>query len=521
MSNSNNASIKTNKRLKKENSIVVDKKDDLRKESGVSFLGFSVSRCNTKVGSKKEKDGADAASNEIWSEVDVEYHNHLETYSASMSYLIEYIYQAGRNATESCQTNYAEMYRMLCNMIYSAAKSSKKATDEVTLHFFKKQSREKVDIVFPVVDGDELSSIRRYHNAAEAAPRILAASMIQQIVNSWEHLLGSLICTRIDSAILKKNRNIQISFAELKSVKDVLEVKRIFVKKIVREFMRKNIDEQISELNTEYKIDLSSSLMKETLADFKETIERRHAIVHCNSIATSEYCDYIKALGKAAPAVGEELFSPQRYLLHAWDIFFAVGVVVSNMFRVLHARLLKSQEMEAWAFRELVVASHAALEHGRNESACIMLRYADGLSIKDDWSRLATKINLALAYKRMGQVKESLKVLDGHDWHYSDDEFKAAVAALHGKNKDALKRIIKICRKDPAFVRNAHEWVVFEDVRRDADFEKSMQQLASRRGKVMVKVPAPAVHFSKDSDEEARLNKLFEIATKFSLNQLV
>jgi hypothetical protein len=261
--------------------------------------------------------------------------------------------------------------------------------------------------------------------------------------------------------------------------------------------------------------------MKEILADFKETIERRHAIVHCNSIATSEYCDYIKALGKETPVVGEELFSSQRYLLHTWDVFFAVGVVVSSMFRVLHARILKSQEMESWAFRELVAASHKALEHNRNESACIMLQYADRLSIKDDWSRLAIKINLALAYKRMGCSKESLNVLDGHDWHYSDDEFKAAVAALRGKNKDALKRIIKICRKDPDFVRKAHEWVVFEDVRRDADFEKSMQQLASKRGKVMVKVPAPAVHFSKDSDEEARLNKLFEIATKFSLNQLV
>ena len=294
----------------------------------------------------------------------------------------------------------------------------------------------------------------------------------------------------------------------------------MFVDKIVREFLRKNIDEQLATLNKEYKIDVSSSLEKNLLIDLKETIVRRHAIVHCNSVATFEYCNRVKELGISPPDVGQELVSPTQYLLHAWDVFFAAGMIVANKFMVSHARQLKSKEMETQAFRDLVTTSHTALKHGRNEAACFMLRYANQLAIKDNWACLATKINLALAYKRMGQSKECLNVLDSYDWSFSGDEFKASEAALRGKTKAALKLICKICRKNHAFIKNAHDWVVFEDVRNDADFEKVMQQLVSKRGKKMVKVAAPAVHFSKETDAKDMLRKLFDVATKFSQNQL-
>lgn len=485
------------------------------------LLDFSLRR-TTRASRKSspEKSMVPASPKDSVQEISSNYFHHVESFSTSMCYLVEYIHQAGSKARESLNANFAEIYRTLIDMIFEAKGCKKKTSEEIVLHFSKRGSTETIDVVVPLVDHDDWRTILQYANAANAAPRILAESMIQQIVNTWEHLLGSLIATRIDSNALKNNRNIHASFSELCKLKDVCEIKKVFIDKVVREFLRKNIDDQLSTLNAEYKVDAISSFSKVLLSDLKETIARRHAVVHCNSIATPEYCERVKELGKEPPSVGEELISTTKYLLHAWDVFFAAGMIVSNLFYVSHARLLKSKDMESDANGLFVTESHTALSHNRNESARIMLQYANEKTIYGDWPRLATKINLALAYKRMNRMEDCLKVLGEYNWNFSDDPFKAAVAALRDNNKEAIKIICKICRNNRDFLKSAYDWVVFEGVRKDGAFIPAMEKLLSKEGKTMVRVPAPAVHLTKHTDEKAMLKKLYDAASKFSQTKL-
>lgn len=449
-----------------------------------------------------------------------EYRDSIAAFSSLMCYLLEYMKQIGNDSAKSIQTNLAEMYHVFINMIFEAKSNKKKNDAEAVLHFSTTNNPSPVDVILPIVDEDQLRSILQYREAAIAAPKILAESMIQQIVNAWENLLGSLLGTRIDANTLKNNANVQMTFSEIAKCKDIAEIKQRFTGKVLRKFLGGNIDKQLASLNSDYKIDLPSALGSEHLKDLKAIIELRHAIVHCNSIATSEYCEKIRKLGKQAPEVGAPLLLSGQELLHAWDVFFSAGMIVSLLFQVHHARQLKSSKMEDAAFSDFVTESHSALEHNRNEAARIMLQYANKLSIHFEWPRLATKINLALAYKRMGYIQECRLVLGECDWNACDDQFKAAVAALLDNNKEALKLLCKLCRKSDRYLRAAHSWVVFENVRRDKAFETEMHKILSKKGKQMVQVLAPAVHFSKEKDAQFMLAKLYEVALKFQNDQL-
>ena len=524
MNSSNDASVKSVAKPTEHDSPVGknESKDD--KQDVDIVFGFKVQHA---VRTPRKKSAKSAAKKDVAdSRPDIkrilseEYATHIETFSTTMCYLGDYINEADKKAYESLQTNYAGMYRSFVNMILATKHKKAIVADEVAFHFSKERTTEAFDVVVPVVDNDDLRSALQYFHAATAARRILAESMIQQIVNAWEHLLGSLIGTRIDSKILKDKNCVQVAFSELDNLKDVNEIKKVFGNKIIREFLWKSTDEQLKALKDDYNIDFSSLCEKSLLNDLKETILRRHSIVHCNSIATPEYCNSVKKLGKKPPNIGEELVSSKQYLMHAWDVFFAAGIIVANLFYVSHARVMKSKEMEDDANSVLVTKSHTALSHNRNEAACAILQYANKQTISDEWSKRAARINLALSYKRMGRIKECIQVLDEHNWDCFNDEFKAAEAALRGKNKEVLKLICKICQKNPSFIHNACEWVVFEDVRRDPEFEKAMQRLVSKQGKTMVKVAAPAVHFSKRTDAKAMLKKLFDIASKFKQGQL-
>lgn len=457
-----------------------------------------------------KKDVATARDDSLTS---YEYKSCVAEFSTSMCYLLEYMHQVGRNSSKSFDTNYAGIYRIFSDMISEARRSKKKTALEVILRFSANNGEAKTEVVIPVVDEDKLRSIIQYTNAAIAAPRILAETMIQEIVNTWEHLLASLIGIRIDSTILKTNTKSKISYEEIDKFKDVSEIRQLFVEKIIREFLRQDIDELISALNTEYKVDFASNFT--LLTDLKETIARRHAIVHCNSIATVEYCERLKRLGKETPQIGMSIVTSQRYLLHSWDVFFAAGMMVSHLFQVTHGRHLRSSKMETEADSLLVTESHTALEENRNEAALIMLQYANKRRMQDEWARLATKINLALTYKRKGCSQECQQVLSEHNWELCSDEFRASVAALQGDTQEALTLICKLCRKDKGFLKAAYRWVVFEDVRRDSAFLQEMQKLLSKSGKHLIQVLAPAVHFSKNLDKTAVLHQLYTDAMKY------
>ena len=119
------------------------------------------------------------------------YQERWGAFSTVMMYLIEYIQQVSTTIQKSVSTNLAEAYRVLKNRVVAAqGDSKKKHKGEFTLHFKGSGDAETFSAAFPIADADYVDSYCDYIRAALAAPRILAETSVQQIVNAWEHFLG-------------------------------------------------------------------------------------------------------------------------------------------------------------------------------------------------------------------------------------------------------------------------------------------------------------------------------------------
>jgi len=446
------------------------------------------------------------------------YQERWGTFSTVMIYLIEYVQQVSTTTRKSVSTNLAESYRVLKNMIVAAqGKSRKNHKGEFTLHFSGNVDAETFSATFPIVDDDDIDIYNDYIRAAVAAPRILAETSVQQIVNAWEHFLGRLFGIKYSLDPQSIASNISVTMADILRAGDFKGVKELFENKAVKEFLRNSTEDQLNVLKNELGVNFVDMFSGNILKELKEIVLRRHIIVHCDSIAMDDYCKEIKKLGLPLPKRGEVLLTDISYAVRAWDILYAAGVIIAYMACIKHARDLKSKNLERFANGRLVTTSFEALKHGRLDAVCLILEYANKIKIQSEWSMLAIKINLAIAYKKQGRTREMDAVLNGYNWDFAPKEFIAASLALKGENRKALKALFEWCGADLERIRCAHEWIVFEDLREDPEFERRMARLRVKGGKELVKVAAPSVNAQGDkSTRVKRLTELFETAVKYA-----
>jgi hypothetical protein len=446
------------------------------------------------------------------------YHGRWNSFQTVMMFLLEYIQHVGRTTRKSIATNFAGSYRTLQSMIEDSQERKKKRyRDAFTLKFRGKNEEEVFSASFPLVDRDKIDTYMDYMRAAIAAPRILAETSIQQIVNAWEYFMGKLLGLKYRLNPTLIDSKYSVTMADILMAKDFDGIKEFFENMIIKEFIKMTTDDKLNALKKELDINFIDVFDSIALKELKEIIIRRHAIVHCDSIAQDDYCKAIKKLGLTVPARGELLLTDVPYAVHAWDVMYAAGVVIAYMACLKNAHNLKSKDLERFANGRLVSSSFDALKHGRNHAACLILEYANTIRIETEWAMLAIKINLAIAYKRQAKVKEMRAVLDGYNWEYAPKEFLAAVLTLKGENKKALKVLLAWCGKKMDRIKNVHDWIVFDELRNEPEFKKRMSSIYVKKNKCLVKVSAPSVN--DNGDEETRkeqLSALFETAIKFS-----
>ena len=446
------------------------------------------------------------------------YRKRWGTFSTVMIYLLEYVQQVYETTRKSVLNNLSESYWVLRNMIIAANNDSKKKhIREFTLTFNGKRDKEEFRATFPIVDEDNIGVYNDYIRAAIAAPRILAETSVQQTVNAWEQLLGRLLGIQYCLEPQSVPPTIFANMEEILDAESFDGIRNLFENKAIKEFLRKSTEEQLKELNKELKVNFVDMFESKVLNELKEIVLRRHLIVHCDSIVVDDYCKEIKRLGLPEPQKGKSLLTDVDYAIRAWDVIFAAGIIIAHMACLKCARGLRSNELERFANRRIVSSSFDALKHGRNDAARLILEYANKLKIKTDWEMLAVKINLGIVYKRQKRNKDMNAVLNEHNWEYAPKEFKAAALALKGAPKKALSELFKWCGKDLERIRCAHEWIVFEDLRNDPEFEKRMTKLRVKGNRELIKMTAPSVNTKGgETTRIERLNALFETAVKYA-----
>ena len=172
-----------------------------------------------------------------------------------------------------------------------------------------------------------LTKVSDYHNAAL---RILHETVIQQIVNSYEKILGDVIRWQLnnDPSIGKKDQ--AISYKDILSFGSFDDVKKHVIDKEIEDFLkRKSTEEQLKYLDDTLGVDIASHFP--SLPEFKEFLLRRHAIVHAGGIATSEYVRRVKKIPNYnGELISEGEFLPlsHSYVTKGWNNAYSMGIIL-------------------------------------------------------------------------------------------------------------------------------------------------------------------------------------------------
>lgn len=350
-----------------------------------------------------------------------------------------------------------------------------------------------LDVTVPVHDEKVFRAIREHAKYHDAASRILHESALQQVVNSFEFLMASIVRQHIRENLKAVSAEHSITYRELLEYGSLEEAQRRVTEAQVLEFLRnKDAAEQLKHLKDSLKVDIRNHFTD--VDRFLELVLRRHAVVHADGIATAEYRRKAKKLMKSEelPAEGTRLALDSSYITGSWDCVYSMGIITCHLWARSRALDRKDKEAEEAADNHLNNAAFWALQNQRWAAAQAILGYASKLKLASEGGQRMVAVNLAQAFKWAGDQRACDEVLDKHDWGASSSVFQATVEAL--RNGPRLEELLgRAIRDGDINSEDVNTWPVFRQLREDSGFLGMMGRLFGTDGE------------TRDSSPQARL----------------
>ena len=353
---------------------------------------------------------------------------------------------------------------------------------------------------------DKLIKVRDYHNAAL---RILHETVIQQIVNSYEKILGDVIRWQLnnDPSIGKKDQ--AISYKDILSFGSFDDVKEHVIDKEIEDFLKgKSTEEQLKYLNDTLGVDIASHFPN--LPEFKEFLLRRHAIVHAGGIATIEYLRRVKKIANYNGELiseGKILPLSHSYVTRGWNNAYSMGIILLHLIAKNNARSHRSKEDEDSADSLIVQASFTNIQNDQLDASEQILRYANKLRLATESSNLMVSVNLAQTLLWQGKEQECFEVLDEHDWSACNSNFQLCVAALRNDIANFKKTLSEVANQRSLSRTELFEWPVFRKIRENENFNEWIDEVFGEDQKQVSNMFEPML---LDFDTKQRLQKVYD-----------
>lgn len=361
--------------------------------------------------------------------------------------------------------------------------------------------------IYEISHLEKIQEHQKYHNAAF---RILHETALQQLVNSWECILGDILAWHLENNPDSAPKDKTLTYAEILQLNSLSDAQRKVIDKEVEEFLKnKDTDQQLHYLKEELKADLSSHFCK--LPELKEAILRRHALVHAGGIVTGEYIrrvNKIKKLDIELPSEGKILPLKASYVRNAWHNFYSSGVILLHIISKNYSRSIKSKDDENRADSFLLNAAFSNIENQQYDSAKLILEYAIKHRLVNESSNLIAKVNLAQTLKWQGNESGCNDILGQHDWSACNNVFQLCVSSLR-EDLEKFKSLLKVtAQQKDLSISEIYEWPVFKKLIEHPDFDAWVEDAYS------CKKPEKLSHLSPkilDFSPEKRLEGLLEI----------
>ena len=359
----------------------------------------------------------------------------------------------------------------------------------------------------PIYEPHHVTAVQNRLKYNDAALRILHETSVQQLVNSYERLIGDIARSTIleDTQMAAKEQT--LTYRQILEFGSLDEVKRAVVEAQVRDLIRNNDTlEQLKWLHERLGVDVRSQFPD--IDAFRRLELRRHAIVHAGGIATSEYLRRLRALGESELAAeGRPLALASEYIERAWDVVYAFGIVTTHLVSVARARGLREVDREEEADNQLNSAAVWAIEQRRYGAAERILEYAQKRRLSKTTYQLMVLVNLAQTYKWQGRDEECRELLRQHDWEAASDQFRLCVAVLRDENaEEYLTRAVK---SGDVGLSDLYEWPVFLKFRELEDFPAIVERVFGADAQPpLEKFPALLLNFSHEDTLRALFRHL-------------
>ena len=438
----------------------------------------------------------------------------MRHFSEIMLSLLRYAKQVGDVAKNTQNLRRIELYNAIRSVIEGETQRRGKPLFELEIFLKGQGPKELVRKVYPVWDYNQVRMINELDDINDVAPKILCETVLQQIVNRWETHLSNIVRTKYSTDTTLLTDPLELTYEQISSCDGISSVRRLFVDKIVATAMKGGIEDHLRFFKESKGFNINFQEFFPSLNALKEVMFHRDVVVHCDGIASQRHCEKMQGICKAedVPKQGMKIRTDLRYVFNAWDIVYAAGCLMSYLCCRRLTDTIKAQGLEDEIGGDLVEVSFNALVEQRYAAVQMLieplLKCTDKMDIK---TKLALRVNLALAYKYSGQQKKYVEIINDSDWDSREENYRAIIAVLRGNFKKAYDLIKKLCKEDPNYLNYVYEWVAYADLRADKNFNEQIAKIKASKSFTPRKGNYPVLEFNAPPEDVGKhLKSLFD-----------
>lgn len=329
-----------------------------------------------------------------------------------------------------------------------------------------------------VYEEEHIDKFIEFQNKHDIALDILNETGVQQIVNSYESIIGDILEWQLynkpDNSLNKQH----LSYKDILEFNSLEEAKKKVVDDHKEKFLKnKSAKDQLKYFKDEFNIDIASLFPE--LNKFKELILRRHCIVHAGGIATSEYLSKtrgIQGVESSEIKLGHKIKTDSSYVVNSWMVVYALGVILFHQVGQNFARHKKDKELEEEFDFILISATFDAIKNKAYKGAEYILRYANGIKLSGDSAKYHVILNLAQSKLWQGKKDKCHEILDEHDWTCLSPKMQIAVAALKNDEDMFRKLLPLVSAQNELRIEHFLEWPIFRLIRKNEGYENWLEK---------------------------------------------
>ena len=432
-----------------------------------------------------------------------------EQFATRLQLLLTYRREIGTVARATSFANTVSIFALLSDM--AEASRDRDGTDALASFSFdllvesEGGSVRRLSARGPIYEHHHVTAVQNRVKYNDAALRLLHEASVQQLVNSYERLIGDIARLHIFENTQEAAKDQSLTYRQILEFGSIDEVKRAVVEAQVRDLIRHSDTlEQLEWLRKRLNVDVRSQFPG--IGAFRGLEFRRHAIVHAGGIATSEYMRRLGVLGETESAAeGTPLTLSSAYIDRSWDVVYALGIVTIHLASVARAKGLCDAEQEETADGQLNTAAVWAIKQQRYGAAERILEYAHKRRLSKTTYKLMVLVNLAQTYKWQGRNEECKDLLIPHDWEATSDQFRLCVAVL--RDEDAEDYLTRAVKSGDISLFDLYEWPVFSKFRERDEFPAIVERVFGPDARPpLEKFPASLLDFS----HEDTLREIFQ-----------